>query len=50
MKGSDETNEINGCSKEFARLAQRHKKYNTKGTNMLFFIHPDQLTKNKKPT
>ena len=50
MKGSDGKNWISGCSKEFSRLAQGRKKYNTKGTNTLFFIHPNQLPKNKKPT
>ena len=50
MKGSDGKKWIYGCSKEFARLAQGRKKDNTKGTNTLFFIHPNQLPKNKKLT
>ena len=50
MKGSYGKNGINSWSKEFARLAQGHKKYNTKGTNTLFCIHPNQLWKKNKPT
>ena len=50
LKGSDGKNWINGCSTEFARIAQGRKKDNTKGTNTLFFIHPNQLPKNRKPT
>ena len=50
MKGSDGKNWINVFSKEFARLAHGHKTDNTKGTNTLFFIHPNQLPKKNKPT
>ena len=50
MKGTDRKNWINGRSKEFARLAQVHKRDNNKGTNTLFFVHPNKSPKNNKPT
>ena len=50
MKGLDGKNWINGCSKEFSRIAQGRKNNNTKGTNTIFFIHSNKLSKNKKPT
>ena len=50
MKVSYGKNWINGCSKEFAKLTQGRKKYNTKGTNTIFSICPNRIPKNKKPT
>ena len=34
----------------FKDLHNDAKKYNTKGTNILYFINPNQLPNNKKPT
>ena len=49
MKVSDSKNWINGCSKEFARLAQGRKKYKSIGTKKLFLFiqNNEQITKNQ---
>ena len=50
LKGPDKELWYNGCSKEFARLCNGRLKDNTKGTNTLFFIKPQDLPPGKKPT
>ena len=38
MKRNEDKNWINGCSEEFSRLEQGHKKDDTKRTNKLFLL------------
>jgi hypothetical protein len=50
LKTTDRDRWYDGCSKEFARLAQGRSKDDTKPTNTIFFIHPKDLPPNKRPT
>ena len=50
IKTDNKENWLNGGSKEFARLAQGRSKDDTKSTNTIFFMHPDELPKGKKAT
>ena len=50
IKGPDKEKWYNACAKEFGRILNGRKSDNSKGTNTLFFKHPQELPKGCKAT